>query len=268
MLWKDRLSSVPALGGTFDAEEVARFDKRAREWWNPDGKFAVIHAFNAVRRDYVVNAVARHFGRPVAAARPLEGLRLLDIGCGAGVLAEPMAQNGADVVAIDASAMSIDVARRHAESSGLDIDYRHCLAEDLVAAGDAFDVVLNAEVVEHVADQPLFLRQSATLTAPGGLHLTATLNRTIKAWALAIFGAEYVLRWLPRGTHAWSKFVGPTEVEAAFTLEGLNTVETVGVGYDVLRRRWKLTTDTSVNYMMLSQRPQCSDGAAVPPASR
>ena len=255
MLRKDALAAAPATDGTLDKEEIARFDARARDWWNPEGAFAVIHAFNEVRRDFIIEAACRHFGRNAAAPRPLEGLRLLDIGCGAGVLAEPMAANGAEVVAIDASGPSIDVARRHAKMSGLEIDYRHCLAEDLTAANETYDIVLNTEVVEHVRDQNAFLRQSAALAAPGGMHLMATLNRTAKAWALAIVGAEYVLRWLPRGTHAWSKFVTPTEAKTALTSKGLEAFETVGVAYNPLRRRWRLSKDANVNYMLLAKRP-------------
>jgi len=262
MLQKDSLFGALAPDSTLDAGEIARFDKRSQEWWNPNGKFGVIHSFNAVRRDYIIDAIARRFGRDPEAVDALAGIRLLDIGCGAGVLAEPLAKRGANVVAIDASAASIDVARRHALSSGLNIDYRHCLAEALLDAGQTFDIVLNTEVVEHVADQGRFLRQSAALTAPGGLHLVATLNRTTKAWLLAIVGAEYVLGWLPKGTHAWSKFVRPSEARAALMAVGLAEIETVGVGYDVLRRRWRLSRDASVNYMMLAERPAVAVGGA------
>lgn len=262
MLRKDSLSGALVLDETLDLGEIARFDARSQEWWDPAGKFGIIHAFNAVRRDYVIDAITRRFGRNPRTTDALAGIRLLDIGCGAGVLAEPLAVRGASIVAIDASAASIDVARRHAQSAGLNIDYRHCLAEDLLDAGQTFDVVLNTEVVEHVADQGLFLRQSAALTAPGGLHLVATLNRTAKAWLLAKIGAEYVLRWLPRGTHAWSKFVRPSEARAALTAAGLAELETIGVVYDVLRRRWRLSQDTHVNFMMLAERPTAADASA------
>lgn len=251
---KDALFGVLPADATLDAGEIARFDNRSREWWDPKGKFSVIHAFNAVRRDYVINAVARRHDRDPNSARVLDGVRVLDIGCGAGILAESLARRGAEIVAIDASAASIDAAQRHALGGGLAIDYRHCLAVDLLEAGETFDVVLNTEVVEHVADQPRFLRQSAALTAPGGLHLVATLNRTAKSWLLAIVGAEYVLGWLPKGTHAWSKFVCPAEAHAVLTDAGLTEIETVGVSYDLLRRRWRLSRDTSVNFMMLSKR--------------
>lgn len=259
MLRKDALIGAVPVDGTLDPGEIARFDERSNDWWDADGKFKVVHAFNAVRRDYVIDAIARRLGRDPTAAGALDGVRLLDIGCGAGVLAEPLARRGAQVVAIDASAAGIDAARRHAHTAGLKIDYRHCLAADLLAEGETFDVVLNTEVVEHVADQESFLRQSAALTAPGGLHLVATLNRTAKAWLLAIFGAEYVLGWLPKGTHAWSKFVRPREARAILTAAGLSEIETVGVGYDLLRRRWRLSRDVGVNYMMLAERPISTD---------
>lgn len=252
---KDGLLGALAPDSTLDASEIARFNDRSREWWNPNGKFGIIHTFNAVRRDYIINAIAHRLGRDPEAVDALDGINLLDIGCGAGVLAEPLAKRGANVVAIDASAANIDVARRHALSSGLNIDYRHCLAEALMDTVHTFDVVLNTEVVEHVADQGRFLRQSAELTTPGGLHLVATLNRTTKSWLLAIVGAEYVLGWLPKGTHTWSKFVRPSEARAALTAVGLAEIEIVGVGYDMLRRRWRLSPNVSVNYMMLSERP-------------
>jgi 2-polyprenyl-6-hydroxyphenyl methylase/3-demethylubiquinone-9 3-methyltransferase len=262
MLQKDSQSGALVSDSTFDLGEVARFDERSRECRDPAGKFGIIHAFNAVRRDYVIDAITRPFGGDPLKADALAGIRLLDIGCGAGVLAEPLAARGASIVAIDASAASIDLAQRHAQSTGRNIDYRHCLAKDVLDAGQTFDVVLNTEVVEHVADQGLFLRQGAALTAPGGLHLVATLNRTAKAWLLAIIGAEFVLRWLPRGTHAWSKFVQPSEARAALTAAGLSELETVCIVYDALRRRWRLFRDTHVNYMMLAERLSTADAGA------
>ncbi len=260
MLNSDSVDGALAPDSTLDTSEIARFDERSREWWNPNGKSGIIHDFNAVRHDYIIDAIAHRLGRDPEAFDALAGINLLDIGCGAGVLAEPLAKRGANVVAIDASAASIDVARRHALSSGLNIDYRHCLAEALLDTVQTFDVVLNTEVVEHVADQRRFLRQSASLTAPGGLHLVATLNRTTKAWLLAIIGAEYVLGWLPKGTHNWSKFVRPSEARAALTAVGLAEIEIVGVGYDMLRRRWRLSPNVSVNYKMSSERPAAGDG--------
>ena len=262
MLQKDSLIGDLAPNSKLEASEIACFDERSWEWWNPNGEFSMIHTFNAVRHDYIINAIAHRLGRDPEAVDALAGINLLDIGCGAGVLAAPLAKRGANVVAIDASAASIDVARRHALSSGLNIDYRHCLAEALLDTVQTIDVVLNTEVVEHVADQGRFLLQSAALAAPGGLHLVATLNQTSKAWLLAIIGAEYVLGWLPKGTHTWSKFVRPSEARAALTAVDLAEIEIVGVGYDMLRRRWRLSPNVSVNYMMLSERPAAADGGA------
>ena len=257
---KDIFRGPLASGSTLGAREIARFDERSREWWNPRGKFSIIQKFNAVRLEYIIAAIAHRFRRDTEDIDELAGLNLLDIGCGAGVLTEPLAKGGAIVVATDRNAASIDVARRHSLSSGLNFDYRHCLAAAPLETGHTFDVVLNTEVVEHVADQGVLLRQSAALKAPGGLHLVATLNRTAKAWLLAIVGAEYVLGWLPNGTHAWSKFVRPSEARTVLTAGGLAEIEIVGVGYDTLRRRWGQCPNVSVNYMMLSERPAASVG--------
>lgn len=241
--------------GTIDQGEVDRFSALAAEWWNPRGKFRPLHKFNPVRLAYIKEVVARHFGREVDDAKALAGLRLLDIGCGGGLLSEPMARLGADVVGADAAETNIEVARIHAERSGVTVDYRATTAEALADAGETFDVVLAMEIVEHVADVPLFVSACARMVKPGGLLLLATINRTPKAYMLAIVGAEYVLGWLPRGTHQYERLVKPTELEAAIDGTGLSILETTGVVFDPLRDRWDRSADIDVNYMMLSARP-------------
>lgn len=238
-----------AAGPSVDPAEIARFSAMADEWWDPTGKFRPLHKFNPVRLGYIRDRLAQHFGRDPLAAKPLAGLRLLDIGCGGGLIAEPMARLGASVVAIDASARNIGIASTHAAKMGLAIDYRHATAEDLVTAGEAFDAVLSLEVVEHVADVGGFLADCGRLVRPGGAMVVATLNRTPKAFLLAIVGAEYVLRWLPRGTHEWRKFVTPGEVADALRGGGLEITHMTGVSYNPVLDIWKLGRDLDVNYM-------------------
>ncbi len=247
--------AAPPHGGTVDAAEIERFSALAEGWWDPEGKFKPLHVFNPVRVGFVRDAAISHFGRESGGLRPLEGLRILDIGCGGGLLCEPLSRLGAAVTGIDAAARNIEVARLHAEQVGLDIDYRCTTAEDLAAAGLEFDIVLSMEVVEHVADPALFLACVGRLTRPGGLAIAATLNRTAKAFALAIVGAEYVLRWLPRGTHDWRKFMRPSELARGLRGGGLAVQRTAGVSYDPLRRSWSLSDDLAVNYMMVATRP-------------
>ncbi|WP_018700901.1 bifunctional 2-polyprenyl-6-hydroxyphenol methylase/3-demethylubiquinol 3-O-methyltransferase UbiG [Amorphus coralli] len=244
--------------GTIDRAEVDRFAALAAEWWNPRGKFKPLHKFNPVRLSYIKEVAARHFGRDVDDARALDGLRFLDIGCGGGLLSEPMARLGADVVGADAAETNIEVAKLHAERAGVPVDYRATTAEDLADAGETFDVVLAMEIVEHVADVPLFVEACAKMVRPGGLLLLATINRTPKAYALAIFGAEVVLRWLPRGTHQYEKLVKPSELESALEGTGLSVLETTGVVFDPLRDRWERSADIDVNYMMLTARPSAA----------
>ncbi len=246
----------PALNASVDENDVRRFSAIAREWWDPAGKFRPLHKFNPVRLAYIKEKVAGHFGRDFKDARAFEGLRLLDIGCGGGLLSEPMARLGAAVVGADASETSIEVARLHAEQSGLSIDYRAETAEALDAAGERFDVVLAMEIVEHVSDVAPFIATCAKMVRPGGLLLVATLNRTMKSFALAIVGAEYVLGWLPRGTHQWSKFVTPAELSDAMAAGGLEILDETGVTYDPLRDRWvRNARGMDVNYMILAGRP-------------
>ena len=236
---------------TIDPDEVEKFSAIADEWWDPFGKFKPLHKFNPVRLAYIRDGACAHFSRDPQAKKPLEGLRLLDIGCGGGLVAEPMRRLGAEVVAIDAAERNVKTALAHAAPLGLDIDYRNTTVEDLVASGEApFDIVLNLEVVEHVADVDLFLETSAGLVKPGGMLIMATINRTLKALALAKVGAEYILRWLPAGTHDPSKFVKPDEAKNALTKAALTITAEAGVTYNPLMDIWRVGDDTSVNYML------------------
>jgi len=249
------MSAAAHTATTVDEAEVARFSRLADTWWDPRGKMGVLHKFNPVRLAFVKEAACAQFGRDVKALDALSGLRLLDIGCGGGLLCEPLTRLGAAVVGADASETNIAVASLHAERSGLSIDYRATTAEALADAGERFDIVLAMEVVEHVADQALFMRRCAEMVKPGGLMVAATLNRTVKSFALAIVGAEYVLGWLPRGTHQWDKFVTPNELEIAIEKGGLHVVKQSGVVYDLLGDRWKLSSDMDVNYMLAAVKP-------------
>jgi 2-polyprenyl-6-hydroxyphenyl methylase/3-demethylubiquinone-9 3-methyltransferase len=239
---------------TVDAAEVERFSKLAAEWWNPNGKFRPLHKFNPVRLAYIRDAVAGQFGRDPRAAKPFDGLRILDIGCGGGLLSEPMARLGANVVGADASATNIEVAKLHAAESGVKIDYRAETAEALADAGEKFDVILNMEVVEHVADVNLFIAKCGEMLKPGGIMFVATINRTFKALALAIVGAEYVLRWLPRGTHQFGKLVRPEELESALAAAGMTVADRTGVTYNPIADRWQRSKDIDVNYMVLAKK--------------
>ncbi|MEL6244516.1 MAG: bifunctional 2-polyprenyl-6-hydroxyphenol methylase/3-demethylubiquinol 3-O-methyltransferase UbiG [Pseudomonadota bacterium] len=256
-------STEPPTTPSIDADEVAKFSAMAAEWWDPKGKFRPLHKFNPVRLSYIRGQAEDHFGLEPKLKKPLEGLRLLDIGCGGGLVAEPMARLGASVTAVDASEANIKTAMTHAKEAGVDIDYRVGTAEGLLAAGEPpFDIVLNLEVVEHVADAQQFLKDTAALCAPGGMMLVATINRTPKAFALAIVGAEYVLRWLPRGTHEFGKLVRPDEVRAAFLAAGMAPQPSQGVSYNPLADAWRLSGDDKVNYMMLATRPKAADAKA------
>ncbi len=248
--------NTTAVGATtVDASEVEKFSAIAAEWWNPKGKFGILHKFNPVRLDYLRGHIVRHFALSERERRPFEGLSLLDIGCGGGLLCEPMARLGADVTGIDPADKNIKTASVHADEQGLNITYRAMTAEDLAEEGRQFDIVLNMEVVEHVADVDLFMATSASLVKPGGLMFVATLNRTLKSFGLAIIGAEYVLGWLPRGTHQWEKFITPLELETALKKGGLRLHDTSGVTYNPLTTTWNKSRDTDVNYMMVAERP-------------
>jgi len=241
-------------GSTIDAAEVARFAALADTWWDPAGQMGMLHKLNPVRIGFIKDAACRRFGRDGKRIDCLAGLRVLDIGCGGGILSEPMARLGAAVVGADPAEANVEAARVHAAREGLAIDYRSTTAEALADQGERFDVVLAMEVVEHVADLNLFVGRCAEMVKPGGLMVVATLNRTIKSFALAIVGAEYVLRWLPRGTHQWDKFVTPNELEIALEKSGLTVTEETGVIYNLLADRWQLSTDMDVNYMVAAEK--------------
>jgi 2-polyprenyl-6-hydroxyphenyl methylase/3-demethylubiquinone-9 3-methyltransferase len=237
-----------------DEAEVARFSALAAEWWDPRGKMAPLHKFNPVRLGYIRDHATRHFDRDAKRIDCLKDLRILDIGCGGGILSEPLARLGANVVGADPSETNIAVAKAHAIESRVTVDYRATTAEALAEAGERFDLVLAMEVVEHVADVMLFVSRCAEMVKPGGLMVAATINRTLKSFALAIVGAEYVLRWLPPGTHQWDKFVTPNELEIAMEKSHLRVCDERGVIYDLLADRWQLSTDTDVNYMLTAER--------------
>ena len=241
---------------TIDTGEVERFSRLAQEWWNPAGKFKPLHKFNPVRLDYIRQEVATNFGRDTLQPKPFAGLSVLDIGCGGGLISEPLARLGASVVGADASETNIEVAKLHAAGSGLSIDYRATTAEAIAAGGETFDVVLALEIVEHVSDVDLFLSSCAEMVKPGGLLFVATINRTFKALTFAIVGAEYVLGWLPKGTHQYSRLVRPAEIERPVMAAGLSMLDEIGVVYHPLADAWRQSRDTDVNYMVLARRPE------------
>jgi 2-polyprenyl-6-hydroxyphenyl methylase/3-demethylubiquinone-9 3-methyltransferase len=245
--------AAPAADESVDPAEIAKFAAMAEDWWDPGGKFRPLHKLNPTRLRFIRDRVAAGLARDPLSEKPLSGVKLLDIGCGGGLLAEPMTRLGARVTAIDVTEENIAVARLHAEQSGLDIDYRHCSAESLVAAAERFDVVLNMEVLEHVIDVKAFVSTSAELVVPGGSMFAATLNRTVKSYFLAIVGAEYLLGWLPRGTHDWNRFVKPSELAAALRSGGMTLKELTGVVYDPLSDSWRLAPrNLDVNYMVMA----------------
>ena len=241
---------------TVDPAEIAKFEAMAAEWWDPNGKFKPLHMLNPCRLDYITRQIAAEFSRDLTSPEPFKGLRLLDIGCGGGLLCEPMARLGADVTGADAAAGNLPVARLHAEQTGLLIDYRHTTAEDMAAAGEQFDVILNMEVVEHVADPLSYLAATKELLKPGGLEICSTINRNPKSYAMAIFGAEVVMRWLPRGTHEWNKFITPDELFELLEKAGLTPVDRKGFVFNPLSWNWSISDrDLSVNYVTASTKP-------------
>lgn len=248
-------ATAPAAPVSVDPAEVEKFSALAAQWWDPDGQFAVLHKFNPVRLAYIREHVCAHFDRALDARFPMSRLRILDVGCGGGLLCEPMARLGATVTGIDPSEKNIKTAIVHAGELGLDIDYQATSAEALAARGEQFDVVLNMEVVEHVRTPELFILRCAEMVRPGGLMFTATLNRTLRSFALAIIGAEYVLGWLPRGTHQWEKFLTPEELERMLAAGDMRPRDLTGVTYNPLTGEWSRSEDTTVNYMVLSAKP-------------
>ena len=261
--------TAPPVSPSIDPAEVAKFAAMADDWWNPQGKFRPLHKFNPTRLAFIRARACAHFGLDEAARQPLKGLKVLDIGCGGGLLSEPMTRMGASVTAVDATEANVKTALTHARQSGLEIDYRVGTAEGLLAAGEGpFDLILNMEVVEHVADPADFLQTCARLLAPGGLMLVATINRTPKALALAIIGAERILRWLPPGTHEYDKLVRPAEIQAALSgMPGLTLSDPIGVSYNPLMDSWSLSKDSSMNYMVVVERARAAGGAPVEAAA-
>ena len=238
------------LSNTIDPAEVAKFEAMAAEWWDTEGKFKPLHMLNPTRLDYIVDQIAAEFDRDLKTEKPFDGLRLLDIGCGGGLLCEPMARLGADVIGADAAAGNIPVAEIHAKQSGLKIDYRHITAEKLAANGEQFDVVLNMEVVEHVANPQAYLDACQQLLKPGGIMICSTINRNPKSYLMAIIGAEHVMRWLPKGTHEYDKFITPDELVEMITKSGLTNVDRKGFVFNPLRWDWSISDrDLSVNYV-------------------
>ncbi|EAP85761.1 MULTISPECIES: bifunctional 2-polyprenyl-6-hydroxyphenol methylase/3-demethylubiquinol 3-O-methyltransferase UbiG [Sulfitobacter] len=248
---------MQAPQSTVDPAEIEKFQAMAAEWWDENGKFKPLHMLNPCRLDYITAQIAGEFDRDLKSPEPFRGLRILDIGCGGGLLSEPMARLGATVVGADAAAGNIPVAQVHAQQSGLDIDYRHTTAEALAEAGEQFDVVLNMEVVEHVASPIDYLIACRTLLKPGGLHICSTLNRNPKSFMMAIVGAEHVMRWLPKGTHEWSKFITPDELFDLLHKAGLTAVDRKGFVFNPITWSWRLSDrDLSVNYVTASLKPE------------
>jgi 2-polyprenyl-6-hydroxyphenyl methylase / 3-demethylubiquinone-9 3-methyltransferase len=239
---------------SIDPSEVARFEAMAKTWWDTDGPMAVLHKFNPIRLAYIREKACTRFDRDAKSMRPLEGLTLVDIGCGGGVLSEPLARLGATVTGLDPAPTNIAVATLHAQKGNVPVSYRNSTIEEAVANGERFDIVLAMEVVEHVTDAAAFTASVCAALKPGGLLVMATLNRTLKSWALAIVGAEYVLRWLPRGTHDWQKFVTPDELAEAIADGGVEVMDRAGVVYNPLADRWSLSGDTDVNYMIAGHK--------------
>ncbi len=239
---------------TASDEEITRFTAMADAWWDPNGKFKPLHQINPVRIGYIRDLVCKHHNRDPKEVKPLNHIKLLDIGCGGGLLCEPMRRLGATVTGIDAGIDNITIANLHAERSGLDINYHHQLPEDLAKTGETFDIVLNMEVVEHVADVEIFLQASASLVKPGGIMVLSTINRTLKAFALAKIGAEYILRWLPIGTHDWRKFVKPSELVQGLRPFEMDVSDLTGMVYNPFKDTWSLSKDLSVNYLVSAKK--------------
>ena len=241
---------------TVDPAEVAKFEAMAAEWWDPNGKFKPLHMMNPIRLSYITAQISAEFDRDLDAKKPFEGLRILDIGCGGGLLCEPMSRLGASIVGADAAEKNIPVAQVHADAAGLEIDYRNTTAENLATLGEKFDVVLNMEVIEHVADPQAYIDACSNLLKPGGLHLCSTINRNPKSFAMAILGAEWIMRWLPKGTHEWQKFITPDELYQFLKNAGLSPVDRKGYVFNFANFTWSLSNrDLSVNYVTAALKP-------------
>jgi 2-polyprenyl-6-hydroxyphenyl methylase/3-demethylubiquinone-9 3-methyltransferase len=253
MLRKD-IRKASSSTGSVDPAEITRFNALADEWWKDDGAFKVIHDFNRVRVAHLMRRLPALLVRDPNRERPLAGITIVDVGCGAGLVTEPISRLGATVIGIDAAERNIRVAERHAQASGAPVAYRHALAEDLVRSGQTFDVVLSLEVVEHVADLPAFLAALARLAAPDGVLVIGTINRTLRSFVKAIVGAEYILRWLPRGTHDWRRFVTPAELALALKAHGVRTIERCGVVFNPLAQQWSIAADDSVTYLQFHRK--------------
>jgi 2-polyprenyl-6-hydroxyphenyl methylase/3-demethylubiquinone-9 3-methyltransferase len=246
--------NIETEDSTIDTDEVARFSAMADEWWDPSGSFKPLHKFNPVRLGYIREKLCAHFGCNPKSLTPLNGLKVLDVGCGGGLICEPLSRMGASVTGIDASEKNVGTARLHAAQSNLLVDYRCTTAEDIRSAGETFDIVLSLEVVEHVADINLFLKSCAGLVRDGGVTILATLNRTPKSFMLGIVGAEYVMRWLPRGTHNWRKFVRPSELAAGLRQGGINIADISGLTFNPFRNEWRVSNDVTVNYILFGTK--------------
>ena len=254
MLRKDIRKNLLVSSGTADPAEIARFNALAEEWWKPDGAFKMVHAFNRVRVAHLSERLPSLLQRDARVPRPLADLNIIDVGCGAGLVTEPMSNLGAAVLGIDAAERNVLVAERHARSTGATVQYRHALPEEIAEEGRIFDAVLSLEVVEHVADLPNFLKALARLVTPGGVLVIGTLNRTIRSFVKAIIGAEYVFGWLPRGTHDWRKFVTPEELDLGLRPYGLTLVERSGVALSPLSMQWAISNDDSATYLQFHRK--------------
>ena len=244
------------LDTTIDKSEIEKFNTFAEEWWDPDGKFHAVHKFNKTRCNYIISYIIESFSRSEDEPLPLKGIKILDIGCGGGLVSEPLAALGANVVGIDAAKNNVKIAKQHSVISGLNIDYRHGTAKSAPKKGEMFDVILNLEVIEHVLKPSQLIMDCARLLKPQGLLAVATLNRTMRSFLIAILGAEYVLRWLPRGTHDWWRFIKPKELTKMITKNDLKIYKAAGLSYNPIARHWRITNDKSVNYMMIAKRDE------------